>query len=182
MTDLKAAIGMIRANHNGLKTDFEGCIRLLLPVDPFKPRGGRSFNGKRNYADVGSVNVDNIAESHGTGKTGVEFCHYTTSQYRQLSQEQKDELRLWRLTPEGKKALANSKPTKNKSSSKTYLSKQDVKKMRQCAAAMLTLSKEKDNTEPELDSENANPVQDNKVSMKATALKLQGILKRVKHS
>ena len=114
--NLKAAIGMIRANYNGLKTDFEGSIRLLLPVDPFKARGGRSLNGKRNYADVGSLNADSdtVSKSFGTGKTGVEFCHYTTKGYKKLSSEQKDELCLWRQTPEGKAALAKSKVAKRK--------------------------------------------------------------------
>ena len=56
--DLKAAVGMIRADHNGLKSDFEGAIRLLLPVDPFKPRGGKfGMDGKRTFGEVGSATM-----------------------------------------------------------------------------------------------------------------------------
>ena len=82
--DLKAAVGMIRADHNGLKSDFEGAIRLLLPVDPFKPRGGKfGKDGKRTFGEIGSATIDR--QSYGTGKTGVELCFHTNAQYRKLT-------------------------------------------------------------------------------------------------
>ena len=31
-----------------------------------------------------------------TGKTGIHLCYYKTGEYRNLSREQKDELREWR--------------------------------------------------------------------------------------
>ena len=56
---LKAAIGIIRAYHNGFKSSFDFAICLLLPVDPFKPRG-RKFgeDRKQTFGKVGSATVD----------------------------------------------------------------------------------------------------------------------------
>ena len=177
--DLKAAIGMIRANNNGLKTNFEGAIRLLLPVNPFKPRGGK-YNGKRNYAEVGSTRAggDNDQVSYGTGKTGVELCYYTNAQYRKLTDEQKNELRLWRQTPEGKAAMKKSKDRKVR----FKLNKKDRKAMAQAAATMLSLSSQQSPTGTENETTQEKTESEEKNAMKANALKLQGILKRLNGS
>ena len=55
--------------------------------------------------------------------------------------------------------------------------------MRQATAAMLSMSKEgNEKAEDEDENSNANPDDNNRTSMKANALKLQGILKRMNRS
>ena len=176
--DLKAAIGMIRADHNGLKSDFEGAIRLLLPVDPFKPRGGKfGKDGKRTFGEVGSATAEGRSQ-HGTGKTGVELCFHTNAQYRKLTKEQKDELRQWRQTKEGKESVKRSK---QKNSNAT---RKDRKTIREAADTMLDILKESSKPMENQESKHTNSAENTddkkRKAYEANALKLQDILKRIK--
>ena len=63
-----------------------------------------------------------MSTQHGRGpKTGVDLLWYDLDEFKSLSSAQKDELRVWQKTKDGKKAISNSKSTfyKNKKKRKS---------------------------------------------------------------
>ena len=126
--ELMAAIAQIRTNKSldGPLHNFEDCVAVLLPFDPVAKRVSRS-GGKNNHipahiaafdADVGGNDGKGKGKDKNkeVGKTGVVFRHYSGEEYKQLTNEQKDELRLWRKNKPGKKPGAgddkNPRPRK----------------------------------------------------------------------
>ena len=98
---LQAAMGNVRADTNNMRSDFESASNHLIEVDPYKKL--RSASGKSGSANVSSVTFA------GRGKTGVDLCWHSRPEFQKLTDEQKDELREWQQTGDGKKALAASK-------------------------------------------------------------------------
>lgn len=124
-SDLRAAIALIRNDQPaGTKSNFENAVKILLPVDPFKPRGG----GKRKF-EVSSVEGGSKTSankiSHGTGKTGVELCFHKPKEYKNLTSEQKEELRQWRQSDAGKRAVKSEKQ-KGKQGAGKALKKKEI--------------------------------------------------------
>jgi hypothetical protein len=173
-SDLRAAIALIRNDQPaGTKSDFEGAIKILLPVDPFKPRGG---GGKRKF-EVSAVEGSKTSAnklSHGTGKTGVELCFHKPKEYKALSSEQKEELRQWRNSEEGKRAV-NAEKQKQKALEGRTLKKKEVAAIN----ALVKLHEQSAKEKKEQDDEEAED-EDKKIA--AVALKVKKIMKRTRFS
>ena len=90
---LQAAIGLIRANTNNMRSDFESAASALIEVDPYK-------RSQRN-TPVRTANVSAIDFAAGRGQTGVDLRWYPRREFLSLSKEQKDELTAWQKTDKG---------------------------------------------------------------------------------
>ncbi len=100
-SSLQAAMGNVRADTNNMRSDFEAASNHLIEVDPYKKL--RNGGNKSNTANVSSVSFA------GRGKTGVDLRWHSRQEFRALSDEQKDELRNWQTSDEGKKVVAAAK-------------------------------------------------------------------------
>lgn len=103
---LQATIGLVRANTNNMRNDFELAAGTLIEVDPFR-RSTRS-SGR-------SANVSAIDFSAGRGSTGVDLRFYPHDKFIALPKDQQDELREWLHTKPGKKAKNEYFKNKRKS-------------------------------------------------------------------
>ena len=153
-------------------------IRTLLPVDPFKPRGGNKRKGDEISAVEGGGGSKTSANrtSHGTGKTGVELCFHKPKEYSKLNAEQKEELREWRQSSEGQEAVRKEKSKRNGGG------KRPLKKHEWAAInALVELnSKNKNETQDNSDGTSGGVDDDKKVT--AAALKVKKIMKRTRFS
>ena len=104
-TALQAAIGLVRANTNNMRNDFEAAASTLIEVDPYR-KSQRSGGGGRN-ATIAAIDF-----GAGRGSTGVDLRWHPKPEFKKLSDEQRDELVTWMRTSEGKKVLQKSKGTK----------------------------------------------------------------------
>ena len=91
---LQAAIGLIRANTNNMRSDFESASSSLIEVDPYR----RSSRNSTRQANISSIDF-----SAGRGSSGVDLRWHTRKEFLKLSKAQKDELSDWLKTDEGKK-------------------------------------------------------------------------------
>ena len=78
--------------------DFEEAVSFLAPYCPI---GSKAATNKRSYDNISSLeNIDDggeeTATKAGIGTTGVHFRYYQSTEYAELSDEQKLELREWR--------------------------------------------------------------------------------------
>ena len=89
---LQAAIGLIRANTNNMREDFEAAASSLIEVDPYR----RTSRGSGRNADVSSINF-----KAGRGSSGVDLRWHPREEHLKLPQEKKDEIRNWLNTLEG---------------------------------------------------------------------------------
>ena len=103
-TTLQAAIGLVRANTNNMRSDFEAAASSLIEVDPY-------HRSSRNNPNTGrTANVSAIDFSGGRGNTGVDLRWHPTSEFKALPEDQKDELMEWlNNTNEGKKERADQR-------------------------------------------------------------------------
>ena len=95
---LQAAMASIKTDNGleGMRNNFEATAAHLLPYDPVAKK--RSSGQKRGSAEISSVMDTSNAtmKKPSIGKTGVHLHYYKTGEYRNLSREQKEELREWR--------------------------------------------------------------------------------------
>ena len=107
---LQAALASIRQDKDGMRNDFESVVAILIPVDPF-------VQNKANKKTV-TFEISPVASTKtGRGKkTGVDLRWHKPHEYKALSSEQKDELKEWQNSLDGKKAIADAKESyfKNK--------------------------------------------------------------------
>ena len=106
---LQAALASIRQDKDGLRNKFEDAVAILIPVDPF-------VQNKANKRTT-SYEISSVVTNNGRGsKTGVELRWHKPNEYKVLTREQKDELREWQISNDGKKAIADAKESyfKNK--------------------------------------------------------------------
>ena len=75
----------IRANTNGIRSDFEGASSHLIEVDPYR----RSTKYNPTKPKPVKVSVVTFA---GQGETGVDLRWHNQQKFIYLSSEQKDEL------------------------------------------------------------------------------------------
>jgi hypothetical protein len=124
---LQAAMAQIATDDgpNGKRNNFEAAASYLLPYDPV----AKKRTGKRDHdatisdatAEVGAA----FGDKPGIGKTGVHLRFYKMDEYKQLTPEQKLELKEWReKTGGGKKRTGKTQqgarnPKKDKSISST---------------------------------------------------------------
>jgi hypothetical protein len=99
---LQAAIGLIRANTNNMRENFELAASTLIEVDPY--RRSQKSGGNPRQASVSSIDF-----GAGRGTTGVDLRWYPNDDFRKLPENQKTELREWMKTQEGKKAMRKSR-------------------------------------------------------------------------
>ena len=98
---LQAAIGLVRANTNNMRNDFEGASSALIEVDPYR-RSQRT-------SDPRSANISAIDFNAGRGTSGVDLRWHPTCDFKKLPNDQKDELLQWMKTQEGKKQMRESR-------------------------------------------------------------------------
>ena len=80
----------------GMRNNFETTAAHLLPNDPVAKK--RSSGQKRGSSQISSVMDTSNAtmKKPSIGKTGIHLRYYKTGEYRNVTREQKDELREWR--------------------------------------------------------------------------------------
>lgn len=104
---LQAAMALVRADDQpprGKMFNFEATASYLLPYDPVAKK--RTAQVKRGPSQISDVSADfeaDVSAASGSskpavGRTGVEFRFYKKQEYRNLTTEQKDELREYRKT------------------------------------------------------------------------------------
>ena len=95
---LQAAMASIKTDNGleGRRNNFEATAAHLLPYDPVAKK--KSSGQKRGSAQISSVmdTSNPTMKKPSIGKTGVHLHYYKTGEYRNLTREQKDELREWR--------------------------------------------------------------------------------------
>lgn len=104
---LQAAIGLIRANTNNMRNDFESAASALIEVDPYK-------RSQRVPGTPKAANVSSIDFNAGRGDTGVDLRWHPKGEFMKLSQDQRDELSSWQKTDEGRKTITASRKAHNK--------------------------------------------------------------------
>ena len=105
---LQAVIGLIRANTNNMRNDFEAAASALIEVDPYK-RSNKSTSNTREA----SINAIDFSAGRGP-KTGVDLRWYPRKEFKALPDDQRKELQEWVETQEGKKALRKSRKAATK--------------------------------------------------------------------
>ena len=94
---LQAAMASIKTDNGleGMRNNFEATADHLLPYDRVAKK--RSSGQKRGSAQISSVMDTSNAtmKTPGIGKPGIHLSYYKTGEYRNLTREQKDELREW---------------------------------------------------------------------------------------
>jgi hypothetical protein len=106
---LQAAIGLVRANTNNMRENFESASSSLIEVDPFR-RATKTGGAPRD------ANVSAIDFSAGRGTTGVDLRWHPRKDFNKLPEDQKNELRAWTKTQEGKKALSKTRNSNKRKS------------------------------------------------------------------
>ena len=122
---LQAAMASIKTDNGleGMRNNFEATAAHLLPYDPVAKK--RSSGQKRGSAQISSV-MDPFrtkTKNPSIWTTGVHLRYYKTGEYRNLSNEQKEELKEWRANnpntfKAGSKKAKKEAPKKSKSSMK----------------------------------------------------------------
>ena len=92
---LQAAMASIKTDNGpeGMRNNFEATAAHLLPYDPVAKK--RSSGQKRGSAQISAV-MDcspTTTKKLSIGKTGVHLCYYKTGEYRNLTNEQNEELK-----------------------------------------------------------------------------------------
>ena len=111
------------ADYQPLLNNFEATAAHLLPYDPVAKK--RLSGQKRGSAQISSVMdpTPTTTTKPSIGKTGVQLHYYKTGEYRNLTNEQKEELKEWRANnpntfKAGSKKAKKEAPKKSKSSMK----------------------------------------------------------------
>ena len=122
---LQAAMASIKTDNGpeGMRNNFEATAAHLLPYDPVAKK--RSSGQKKGSAQILSVldPTPTTTKKPSIGKTGVHLRYYKTGEYRNLTNEQKEELKEWRANnpitfKAGSKKAKKEAPKKSKSSMK----------------------------------------------------------------
>jgi hypothetical protein len=99
---LQAAIGLVRANTNNMRNDFEAAATALIEVDPYR-------RSQRGNGPQGTANVSSIDFSAGRGSTGVDLRWHPKKDFRALPDDQRTELVEWMKTNDGRKTIKASR-------------------------------------------------------------------------
>ena len=114
---LQAAMASIKTDNGpeGMRNNFEATDAHRLPYDPVAKK--RSNGQKRGAAQISTVMdpTPNTSKKPSIGKTGVHLRYYKTGEYRNLTNEQKEELKKWRsntqtLSRHGPRKPRNKRP------------------------------------------------------------------------
>ena len=99
---LQAAIGLIRANTNDMRTNFEAAASSLIEVDPYR-------RSQKTPTTPRQANISAIDFSAGRGASGVDLRWHHPKEFKKLEADQKEELTTWMKTQEGKKLMRKSR-------------------------------------------------------------------------
>jgi hypothetical protein len=89
----------------GKRNTFEDSVTHLLPADPVVDNKKTCHsNGGGNQAVILGVTIQS-----GKGKSGVNLRWHPMKEYKPLNDDQRDELKAWRNSNEGKASIAVSK-------------------------------------------------------------------------
>ena len=111
---VQARIASIEGDENGKRNNFEMAVTHLLPADPvIESSKNRRHTGNNKQGVIAGVTIQS-----GKGKSGVNLRWHPTKEYKALNDEQKDELKSWRNSNEGKAAIAASKKKYNENKSR----------------------------------------------------------------
>ena len=200
---LQAAMASVRTDTDpdGMRNRFEKAAAHLLPYDPAAKKRAAATNNKRNAAQISSVEIDDTtltaeassttaAKKQSIGKTGVHLRYHTPSEYDNLTNEQKDELREWRkANPSKKKNNQNDKKGKSNKSVKRQLASVVAKELKKFAKNEIEEEKETTDLQAQIASMVQNAVKEQLAlppAPPAAAPKkpstLQSILKQAKFS
>ena len=95
---LQAAMASIKTDNGleGMRNNFEAMAAHLFYYDPVARK--RSGGQKRRSTHISSVmdTSNDTMKKPRIGRTGIHLRYYKTGEYRNLTWEQKDELREWR--------------------------------------------------------------------------------------
>ena len=95
-----AALSYIRLDDrvNIMRNNFDAAVTFLLPTDPIQIKQKLAWD-KSPSSEIASVDM-----TQGIGRTGVKLRYHISSEYFQLKNEPKKELKEWRETTAGKAA------------------------------------------------------------------------------
>jgi hypothetical protein len=97
---LQAAMASIKIDTavGGKRADFEAASTHLLPYDPVakKRTAAGSKRGSGEISDMTSADVSSFGAKEGIGSSGVHLRYHKPDEYETLSNDQKEELRIWR--------------------------------------------------------------------------------------
>lgn len=98
-----AAQSLIR-NDSTKRANFEDAASTLIEVDPYVPNNNRNGRGRGGR----NANISQMLVG-GRGKSGVDLRWHSKSQFKDLKEDQKDELQKWlKDTPQGRKCKADA--------------------------------------------------------------------------
>ena len=103
-TTLQATLGLVRANTNNMRTDFEVASSALIEVDPYR-RLQKTPQGQQR----GGANISSIDFNAGRGSSGVDLRWHHPTEFKALPNDQKEELMKWQKSQDGRKILNKSK-------------------------------------------------------------------------
>jgi hypothetical protein len=90
---------------SGKRNQFEDSVTHLLPADPVVENNkNRRTNGGGKQPVIAGVTIQS-----GKGKSGVDLRWHPMKEYKSLNDDQRDELKSWRNSNEGKASIASSK-------------------------------------------------------------------------
>jgi hypothetical protein len=90
---------------NGKRNQFEDSVTHLLPADPVVEHNkNRRSTGGGKQAVIAGVTIQS-----GKGRSGVDLRWHPMKEYKSLNDDQKEELKTWRNSNEGKASIASSK-------------------------------------------------------------------------
>lgn len=180
----------------GKRNDFEAAVAYLLPNDPVdrKKKGA----GKRTGAEISSTEVGSFGSKKGIGMTGVHLRWHKPSEFKKLSEEQKEELFQWRKNKGKDKAEKNSKKKVKIYEEETDVSALISKQLDEKLAEMSNKRKEEDRNDQEAKAyimslfQETDPKSENKIiastitsdtsSKTVKKIDLKSILKRAKNA
>ena len=156
--ELMAAVAQVKADKrlDGPLYDFEQCVAALLPSCPVAKRMKKNGTIKTHHvpAHIAAFTIEEDGQGkkkggkYETGTTGVVFRHYDKQEYAQLSNEQKNELRLWRNNKKGNgNASTNSNKRGNENNDKQPRAKKITRKqMKSMVSEVMAQYKGEDTT------------------------------------
>ena len=106
---LQSALGLVRANTNNMRNDFEVSSSYMIEVDSYK-RGQKPTPSQQR----GGANIYAIDFSAVCGSSGVDLRGNHPKEIKALPAEQKDELVSCQKSQDGKTALEKSKAAADK--------------------------------------------------------------------
>jgi hypothetical protein len=159
---LQAAMALVRNDTGaaGKMNDFEATASFILPHCPIAKK--RSTSNKQpdvaNVSDATGLEDEEDDEKVGIGSSGVELRYYDLASYKDLSTEQKDELREYRKAGNSTKSKGKgNKPAKGKAKGRDEANQPSAKRMKtiiaEAVAKEVATTRESENSSKETEKQ-----------------------------